>query len=65
MTDECCDKCSNVSFLTEQEVPPFRILASGLSKSDCEEEKVEEVEEEVRSGDCNGNSRLRIAWLQW
>ena len=65
MTDECCDNVQMRVVLTEQEVPPFRILASGLSKSDCEEEKVEEVEEEVRSGDCKGNSSLRIAWLEW
>ena len=48
-------------FLTKQIIPSFRILAGSLSESDSEEEKVEKVEEEVRSGDCNGHSHLRRA----
>ena len=48
-------------FLTKQNIPSFRILAGSLRESDSEEEKVEKVEEEVRSGDCNGHSHLRRA----
>ena len=48
-------------FLTKQIIPSFRFLAGSLSESDGEEEKVEKVEEEVRSGDCNGHSHLRRA----
>ena len=47
-------------FLTKQEVPPFRILAGSLSEPDCEEKKVEKVEEEVRSRDCDCHPSLRI-----
>ena len=47
-------------FLTKQIIPSFRILAGSLRESDSEEEKVEKVEEEVRSRDCDRHTSLRI-----